>query len=263
MKNALGFVAVLALCLLPASSRAQSKPVLLYSRCFNAPGENRYAPEGPYGKVLEALGKDFAVETDDRPLTAERLTKAKVLLLANVSAGAFGTNPAPHHVSDNDVKQLTSFVRGGGGLIFLSNQPEGHNLDVTNSNKLLGQFGIQQTNLVTDAKKLELPASTPLVGGLRWAYYTGNLLLLDPKNSCKPEAVVMNDLGQKPVKGPRDQTGVLLARATPGKGRVVVITDAGSIANFAFSEEGVGGVAIKGQDNLEMFLRLARWAAGK
>jgi hypothetical protein len=31
----------------------------------------------------------------------------------------------------------------------------------------------------------------------------------------------------------RDQNGVLLARATPGKGRVVVMTNAGSIANFA------------------------------
>jgi len=245
------------------SVQAQSKPVLLYSRCFNAPGENRYAPDGAYSKVLEALGKEFAVETDDQALTADRLANVKVLVLANVSAGPAGTNPPPRHIGGSDVGLLTKFVQKGGGLIFLSNQPEGHNLDVTNSNKLLAQFGIQQTNLVTDAKKLELPASAPLIGGLRWAYYTGNLLLLDPENRSKPEAVVTNDLGQKPVKGPRDQAGVLLARATPGKGRVVVITDAGSIANFAFSEEGVGGVAIKGQDNLEMFLRLTRWAAGK
>ncbi len=68
---------------------------------------------------------------------------------------------------------------------------------------------------------------------------------------------------KKPVKGLRDQPGVLLARASPGKGRVIVITDAGFIANFAFSEEGVGGVALKGQDNLEIFLRLTRGVAQK
>jgi hypothetical protein len=69
-------------------------------------------------------------------------------------------------------------------------------------------------------------------------------------------------LSQKPLKGTRDEAGVLLATAEPGKGRVVVVTDSGWIADFAFSEEGVGGVSIKGQDNWEIFRRLTRWAAG-
>ena len=43
--------------------------------------------------------------------------------------------------------------------------------------------------------------------------------------------------------------------------RVVAVTDAGWIANFALTEEGVPGVAIKGQDNAEIFDRLAQWAA--
>ena len=64
-----------------------------------------------------------------------------------------------------------------------------------------------------------------------------------------------------PVSGTRDQPGVLLATARPGKGRVVVATDSGWIANFAFSEEGAGGNVIKGQDNWEIFRRLTRWAA--
>ena len=55
--------------------------------------------------------------------------------------------------------------------------------------------------------------------------------------------------------------GALLAIAEPGRGRVIVVTDAGWLADFAFNETGVGGVALKGQDNWEIFRRLARWAA--
>jgi hypothetical protein len=42
---------------------------------------------------------------------------------------------------------------------------------------------------------------------------------------------------------------------------VIVVTDAGWICDWAFNEKGVGGVALKGQDNWEIFHRLARWAA--
>ena len=73
--------------------------------------------------------------------------------------------------------------------------------------------------------------------------------------------MVTNDLSQKPIQGPRDQAGVLMAAAEPGAGRVVVVTDSGWICDWAFNGEGVGGVAIKQQDNWEIFHRLARWVA--
>jgi hypothetical protein len=136
---------------------------------------------------------------------------------------------------------------------------ENHNLEVEDSNKLLSRFGIQATNLYTDAKQLILPKSAPIIGGLRWAYYTGNLLLLDAAHPAKPRALVTNDLKQKPIQGPRDTAGVLMASAEPGRGRVLVVTDAGWIADWAFTGEGVGGVSIKEQDNWEIFHRLALW----
>lgn len=73
----------------------------------------------------------------------------------------------------------------------------------------------------------------------------------------------MNDLSRKPLNGMRDEAGALLAISEPGWGRVVVVTDAGWISNDALSGKGIGGVAIKEQDNLEIFTRLAQWAAGK
>ncbi len=238
---------------------SKAKPVLLYSRYYNARGENRYEPEGTYKQVVQRLREDFDVRVHDRPLTAGALADVKLLFIVNPSDKAAGNNPPPPHVTAADITVLTDFVRKGGGLIVSGNQ-ENHNLEVADMNKLLAQFGIQATNLYTDAKKLTLPKETPIIGGLRWAYYTGNLLLLDPSNAAKPRALVMNDLDQKPEKGARDQAGCLLAVAEPGQGRVVVVTDSGWLADWAFNEDGVGGVAIKGQDNWEMFRRLTHWA---
>jgi hypothetical protein len=245
---------------LAADSARKNKPVLLYSRYYNAQGENRYLPDGTYKEVLRRLRDEFDVRVHDQSMRSRTLADVNLVLIANPSDKAVGTNPPPSHVSATDIEVLSDFVRNGGGLIIMENQ-ENHNLDVEDTNKLLARFGIQATNLYTDAKKLVLPKDTPIIGGLRWAYYTGNLLRLDPSHPAKPRALVLNDLNQKPVGGPRDQSGCLLATAEPGKGRVVVVTDSGWITDAVFSEEGVGTVAIKGQDNWEIFRRLARWAA--
>jgi hypothetical protein len=243
-----------------AESPARAKPVLLYSRYFNAEGENRYLPDGNYKEVLRRLREEFDVHVHSRPLTAATLADVNLVLIANPSDQAVGANPAPHHFSTADIQALTQFVQKGGGLILMGNQ-ENHNLEIEDTNKLLRHFGLQFTNLYTDAKKLVLPQESPVLGGLRWAYYTGNLVALQTGHPARPRALIANDLKQKPIKGERDQPGALLAASEPGQGRVLVVTDAGWVADFALSEEGVGGVAIHGQDNWEIFRRLAHWAA--
>jgi hypothetical protein len=149
---------------------------------------------------------------------------------------------------------------GGGSLILMGNQ-ENHNLETEHINRFLGLIGLKWVPRHTDAKKLVLSDDVALIGGLRWAYYTGNQIEITPNHPARPRALVMNDLSQRPARGSRDEPGCLLALAEPGRGRVVLVTDAGWICNSAFDEAGVGGVALTGQDNREIFLRLARWAA--
>lgn len=250
--------------LFPSPSHAaadQAKPVFLYSRYFNAKGEKRYLPDGTYKMVLDRLKDRFDVRVSDAPLNAETLKGVSVVLIANPSAKAAGKNPPPHHVSPEDVEALTRFVRNGGGLIAMGNQ-ENHNLEIADFNRLLERFGMKFENRYTDAKQLILPASLPIIGGLRWAYYTGNQVVIQPENPAKPRGLVMNDLSQTPLGGPRDEPGVLLAVAEPGTGHVVVVTDAGWITNDALTGKGIGKVSIKEQDNYEIFLRLAQWSAG-
>ena len=240
----------------------QPKPVLLYSRYFNAQGEDRYLPDGNYKVVLEKLGTEFKVMVHDQQLSPQSLKGVDVVLIANPSDKAAKGHVAPHHFSARDVAAVTQFVSRGGGLVVMGNQ-ENHNLEVEDTNKLLKHFGLQFTNLYTDAKQLIIPKETPIVGGLRWAYYTGNLVEIEKGHPAHPKALIMNDLSQKPPKGTRDQPGALLAISEPGKGRVAVVTDSGWLTETALDGRGIGGVAIKEQDNYEIFVRLTKWLAHK
>jgi hypothetical protein len=246
---------------LTAADSPAKKPTFLYSRYFNAVGETRYLADGTYREILARLRDEFEVRVDSQPPNAQTLAGVNVLLIANPSDKAAGTNPLPPHVTAADIDALTRYVEQGGGLIVMGNQ-ENHNLEIADMNKLLLRFGLQFTNLYTDAKKLVLPRETPVIGGLRWGYYTGNLVLITPDHPTKPRPLIFNDLSQKPLNGPRDTPGALLAVAEPGRGHVVAVTDAGWISNDALSDKGIGGVSVNGQDNAEIFRRLAHWAAG-
>ncbi len=259
---ALATIAVFPALSFGADSPVKAKPVFLYSRYFNAFGENRYEPDGSYKDVVTRLREEFDVRVSNAPLSPASLAGVNVVLIANPSDKAVGTNPPPPHVTAKDIAVLSEFVEKGGGLIISGNQ-ENHNLEIDDVNKLLVKFGLQFTNLYTDVKKLVLPPEMPIIGGLRWGYYTGNLVLITPNHPARPRALVLNDLAQKPLNGSRDTPGALLAVAQPGRGRVVAVTDSGWIGNDALSEKGIGGVVVKGQDNWEIFRRLSHWAAGK
>ena len=263
MKTFLSFLLfAIALDLTGTAAEMGAKPVLLYTRHFNAEGETRYLPDGNYKEVLTRLGAEFEVRVSRAALNEKMLTGVKVVLISNPSDKAVGTNPPPSHVSPNDVKVLSRFVEQGGGLIVMGNQ-ENHNLEVQDLNRLLKAFGMQFENEYTDFKPIKIAENAPIIGGLRWGYFSGNRIQLESKHPAKPQSLVTNDLSVKTLNGPRNVAGCLLAVAEPGKGHVVVVTDAGWITDDALQGKGVGGVAIKEQDNFEIMRRLSHWAAGR
>ena len=102
---------------LAAADSATKKPVLLYSRYFNALGEARYLPDGTYKEILTRLRNEFDVRVHSQPLKAQTLARINVLLIANPSDKAVGTNPPPPHVTAADIRALTRYVEQGGGLV--------------------------------------------------------------------------------------------------------------------------------------------------
>lgn len=265
MKLVRHFSTLAALFTLPlglAAADLSKKPVLLYSRCFNAIGETRYQPDGNYKEVLTRLRSEFEVRVHAEPLTAKTLAGVSVVLIANPSEKAVGTNPPPRHVAAADIAALTQFVSAGGGLMVLGNQ-EAHNLETANLNRLLAQFGLQLVDKHTDIKLLPLPKATPVIGGLNWLYYSGDQVVLTPGHAAQPRAWVNNDLGIQPINGPRNEPGCLLATAEPGKGRVVLITDAGWITDDSLAGKPIGNTPAKPNDNWEIMRRLTRWAVSR
>lgn len=245
-----------------AAAEATRKPVLLYSRYFNAVGETRYQPDGNYKEVLTRLRGEFEVRVHAEPLTARTLAGVNVVLIANPSDKAAGTNPPPHHVAAGDITVLTQFIEQGGGLFVMGNQ-ENHNFEFTDLNKLMARFGLQFVDRHTDIKLLPVPKPTPVIGGLNWLYYSGGQVLLTTGHAARPRALVSNDLAVKPINGPRNEAGCLLAVAEPGKGRVVFVTDAGWVTDDSLAGKPIGEVTVKGADNWEIMRRLSHWAAGR
>jgi hypothetical protein len=239
----------------------EQKPVLLYSRYYNAEGETRYLPDGTYSDILTALGEEFDVRVHSERPSKKVLKDVDVILVSNPSLNAVNDHPAPARLDKTDQKVLIKFVKQGGGVIVMGNQ-ENHNLETENVNQYLSHFGMRWNDVYTDAKGLVIPKETPVVGGLKWGYYTGNQIQLTHARGVQRWAV-LNDLNQAPSMGKRDAVGVLLAGAQYGRGRLVAVTDSGWIINSVLDGKGLGGVVIQNDDNLEMMKRLCRWAAGE
>jgi hypothetical protein len=237
------------------------KPVFLYSRYYNAEGEKRYLPDGSYSEILKQLRSEFEVRVHAERPTRKNLKDVDVILISNPSANPINGNPPPAKLEERDRQQLTRFIRRGGGVIIMGNQ-ENHNLETEKVNQFLKQFGMQWTENYTNAKGLNIPKGTPVLGGLKWAYYTGNQIQLTETKKVE-HWIVQNDLGQAPLKGKRDAKGILLAGASFGKGRLIVVTDSGWIINSVLAGKGLGGNVVENDDNLEIMKRLCRWGAGQ
>jgi|ERR1043166_4798769 hypothetical protein len=80
---------------LATAEAAENKPVLLYSRYYNATGESRYLPHGTFKEILSRLRTEFEVRLHSEPLNAQTLAGVSLVLLANPSDKAVGTNPPP------------------------------------------------------------------------------------------------------------------------------------------------------------------------
>src|SRR5438128_12178514 len=66
------------------------KPVLLYSRYYNAEGENRYLPDGAYKQLMRRLREDFDVRVHNLPLSTETLADVKLRAIVNPSGKGTG-----------------------------------------------------------------------------------------------------------------------------------------------------------------------------
>ncbi len=219
-------------------------------------------PDAPfdssYAKAAQLLAdRDFVVARNaDAGLTDQSLKQADVLVIAHPSENKWErtTNGNSPRFSDDEINAIHTFVENGGGLIVIGeteNEKYGNNL-----NELLSEFGITlETATVFDYKyfhnvtswvKAQAGTNGMLSNGLLTrvndvCFYRAGVLSLS--NGAKP-ALFTSDVAQPPH-------APMLAVATHGQGRVVVVADSDWLGDEFFDEN----------DHPQLWLNMAYWAA--
>jgi unsaturated rhamnogalacturonyl hydrolase len=166
--------------------------------------------------LLGHVFRNFGAATDTlyAEPTVAALSQAKVYIIA--SPDTLAKNPSPHYVQPEDGAQIAEWVKAGGVLVMLANDPA--NTDLDHFNLIADQFGIHfnsvlRKHVVGDAHesgKLTVP---------------GNGLIFHD-----PHVLFMKDVCNISVKSPasiafQDDAGILMATAKYGKGTVYATVD--------------------------------------
>jgi unsaturated rhamnogalacturonyl hydrolase len=182
--------------------------------------------------------------------TAAALRKAQVYLI--VSPDIPVKNPNPHYMQPRDVDQIADWVKTGGVLMIMENDPA--NADLDHINPLAERFGIHFNSILRKH-----------VVGSDWAM---GKIVVDGNGPIfhHPHTLYMKDVCTISVKSPAvaqlsDNGDILMATAKVGKGTVFANVDPwlyneytdgkklpGTYDNYAGGQELVGWILAQIQD---------------
>lgn len=146
--------------------------------------------------------------------TMERLKNAQLYII--VSPDNPAKNPNPHYVQLQDADQVAAWVKRGGVLVLMENDPA--NADIAHLNLIADRFGIHfegvlKHHVVGDQVK---PGYIPVSGGGPIFQHPHTLYMKDTcAISLKPPARALLE----------DKEGIVMATARYGRGTVVAVVD--------------------------------------
>ena len=175
--------------------------------------------------------------------TVAALDQAQVYIIA--SPDTLAKNPNPHYVNPEDGAQIAEWVKGGGVLFILANDPA--NTDLEHFNLIADRFGIHfnsvlRKHVIGDAHemgKLIVPGGGPIFH--------------------HPHTLFMKDVCNISVRSPavsafQDDEGILMATAKYGKGTVFATVDP-----WLYNEYTDGRKLAEPYDNFAAGKELMRW----
>jgi unsaturated rhamnogalacturonyl hydrolase len=213
--------------LAPGSTAARGETVML-DAWFNSQQRKNPAGQNEYfhykwndysDSGFSLFGQIFAshgatLDTLYQPPTLKRLTGAQFYII--VSPDIPAKNPQPHYVQPQDADQVAEWVKRGGVLVLMENDPA--NADISHFNLIADRFGIHfdsvlKHHIIGDQFA---PGYIPVDGG--------GLVFQHP------HTLYMKDTCAMSLKAPatallEDKAGIVMATAKYGKGTVVAVVD--------------------------------------
>jgi len=166
-----------------------------------------------FGQIWRGYGVE--TKTLTTAPTAQKLKGAQFYII--VSPDVPAKNPDPHYMTAEDAKQIAHWVRGGGVLLMMENDPA--NADISHMDLLADKFGLHFNNVLVHhvvgddfpAGRIDVPTPGP-------PFTHPHVLYM--KDTCSLT------LSRGAVPRLRDKAGdLLMASAKYGKGLVFAVTD--------------------------------------
>jgi len=209
-------LALAAISLPPAA--AQQHQVVLLDGYHNNQAQLHYRWEGTYpggysefGKVLESLGAELRTLHD--PLTSDRLAGVSCLIIVNPNTPAQSADPK--YIGRDEIVAVREFVRAGGLLVLLGNDP-GH-MEFAHFNELAREFGLKFLNKKHENASGLSKLAIPIPAASRYFGAGGTAYLVDvaPLEVTAPHAQTIIS----------DNNETIAAVVAFGQGRVLAVGD--------------------------------------
>ncbi|HEX6497005.1 MAG TPA: DUF4350 domain-containing protein [Acidobacteriaceae bacterium] len=175
--------------------------------------------------------------------TADRLKRAQVYII--VSPDNPAKNPHPHYMQPEDAEHVAAWVKEGGVLLLMENDPA--NADITHLNLLAERFGIHFDDVLKHhiIGEQRAPGYIAVSGGGPVFQRSHTLYM---KDTC---AISLKAPARAVLQ---DKAGVVMAAAKYGKGTVVAVVDP-----WLYNEYTDPRKALPKQDNFAAGKEFVNW----
>jgi hypothetical protein len=189
---------------------------------------NDYVHSNTFDPVFTSIGEEYNVSIGGELFTKKMLAKQDVVLIINPDNPK--VVPGVPVITDQEISNLMTYVNNGGSLMIMINSggPErsAEDFESVQLRKLVRNFGLDWNGDDTHYSDNVVPAGHPYFYDVPIFHYGSGCTINILSNASKPEVLlnVYSDAGypDRNVKGP----GIVSVR--PGKGKVILIGDAGS-----------------------------------
>ena len=165
-----------------------------------------------FGEMFQSYGASLGTLADQP--TAAALKQSQVYIIASPDIPA--KNPAPHYATAADADQIAMWVREGGTLLMMENDPA--NADIDHFNLIATRFGITFNSVLQHHVEGTQYEMGKIHAGADGAiFHHAHTLFM--KDTCGISV-------QPPAKAVlKDKEGIVIAQAKYGRGSVVAVVD--------------------------------------